>query len=147
MRPKSCKSAKNWQENFIRTLFCNLDPSEQIDFAENCTRGTSYAYARAFQQRFSFFAVTSVTHLLKNTDLFWKNDYFHTHHHRLFSTLFSLFQLSKSKQTLTKPHIPLYFNLLREPLWHLWQQKHKNSCIRVYVRAHEKILAPLISNF
>ena len=96
-----------------------------MDFRENCTRGTSFAYARAFQQRFSFFAVTSVTHLLKNTDLFWKNDYFHTHHHRLFSTLFSLFQLSKSKQTLTKQHIPLYFNLLREPLWHLWQQKHK----------------------
>ena len=144
MHPKSCKSAKNWQENFIRTLFCNLDPSEQIDFAENCTRGTSYAYARAFQQRFSFFAVTSVTHLLKN---FEKNDYSKPLRHRLFSTLFSLFQLSKSKQILIKHHIPLHFNLLCEPLWHLWQQKHKNSCLRVYVRAHEKLLAPIISHF
>ena len=72
MHQKSCKSAKNRQENFIHTLFCNLDPSEQTDFTENCTRGTSFAHARVFQQRFSFFAVTSVTHLLKNTDLFWK---------------------------------------------------------------------------
>ena len=146
MRPKSCKSAKNQQKISYTTDFAIFTRQNNQILIENCTRGYS-SRTRAFQQQCWFFAVTSVTHLSQNTDLLWKNDYSQPLRHRLFSTLFSLFQLSKSKQTLTKPHIPLYFNLLREPLWHLWQQKHKNSCIRVYVRAHEKILAPLISNF
>ena len=147
MHQKSCKSAKNRQENFIHTLFCNLDPSEHTDFTENCTRGTSFAHARAFQQRFSFL-LSQVSHTSSKTLIYFeKNDYSQPLHHHLFSTLFSLFQLSKSKQTLIKFHIPLYFNLLREPLWHLWQQKHKNSCLRVYVRVREKLLAPIISHF
>ena len=143
MHPKSCKSAKNWQENFIRTLFCNLDPSEQIDFAENCTRGTSYAYARAFQQRFSFFAVTSVTHLLKN---FEKNDYSKPLRHRLFSTLFSLFQLSKSKQTLTNS-IFHYISIYYVNHCDTCDSKNTKTPVCVYVRVREKLLAPIISHF
>ena len=147
MHQKSCKSAKNRQENFIHTLFCNLDPSEQTDFTENCTRGTSFAHARVFQQRFSFFAVTSVTHLLKNTDLFWKKRLLPTSTSpSIFHPLFFISALQKQTNS-NKLHIPLYFNLLREPLWHLWQQKHKNSCLRVYVRVREKLLAPIISHF
>ena len=71
MRPKSCKSAKNRQKNFIRTLFCYLDPSEQIDFTENCTRGHS-SRTRAPSNSDVDFLLSQVSHTSPKTRIYFE---------------------------------------------------------------------------
>ena len=58
-----------------------------------------------------------------------------------FSVLFHRFFGGKNAEMLTHTktnHNPLYYRGLRSNVWHLWQQKHKNSCTYARMRERER---------
>ena len=96
---------------------------------------------RAFQQRCWFFAVTSVTQgeiLREKSNNFWgrkrdKNDFWLT-----LSVCFPPLKPVSVKICRKKHRRNLIYSVLQIVLWHLWQQKCKNSCdVRVRVRTRE----------
>ena len=74
----------------------------------------------------------------RKTMFFWKNEGAKSVFFSVFSSKFWGWKRWYVKTRSKANHNPLYFKGLQRNVWHLWQQKHKNSCIYSRMRACER---------
>ena len=136
MPPKREKSRKKWQNIFLYLYFVWYR-WQKNDLS--CFLFHVRAHVRAFQQRCWFFAVTSVTQgkiWREKPSKFWRAE---EREKRLlveFSAYFQSLKFVFVKICLEIRRNRLNYSVLPIVLWHLWQQKCKNSWdARIRVRA------------
>ena len=144
MSSKREKSRKKWQKIFYASVFalCRWQIGTKFFFS---SRTRLRVYVRAFQQRCWFFAVTSVTQWGKLEENLPRNSVKGRHEMEFFRGAFygifdgvELAYITRLLKFPQKSRSWLKYNRLQCGLWHLWQQKCKNSCgARVRVRARK----------
>ena len=70
--------------------------------------------------------------------IFWKKEGAKSVFFSVVSSIFRGWKRWNVKTRTKTNHNPLYYRGLRSNVWHLWQQKHKNSCTYARMRARER---------
>ena len=88
------------------------------------------------------FLLSQVSHLEgkweRKTRILWKNEGAKSVFFSVVSSIFRGWKRWNVKTHTKTNHNPLYYRGLRRSVWHLWQQKHKNSCTYARMRARER---------
>ena len=88
------------------------------------------------------FLLSQVSHLEgkweRKTIIFWKKEGAKSVFFSVVSSIFRGWKRWNVKTRTKTNHNPLYYRGLRRSVWHLWQQKHKNSCIYARMLARER---------
>ena len=154
--PKSEKIAEKWQYIFRKLYFAILPiKSTQNDkiTKQPPKRGWKARWeekakpSRVYAQRAPSnsdvdFLLSQVSHLEgkweRKTIFFWKKEGAKSVFFSVVSSIFRGWKRWNVKTRTKTNHNPLYYRGLRRSVWHLWQQKHKNSCIYARMLARER---------